>query len=363
MATLIHAGTLLTAVDGQDAIHNQGVLIEDGIIRAVDRWDAFSPGDDVEVIDASRQTVLPGLIDAHIHITATGEPRDQTQFLGLTELAATSAFKAARHALRHLEMGVTTVRVLGTMDWVDIALRDGINAGWFPGPRIVAAGPGITSTGGHADRRKALRGDIPQEIARSSSVIDSADDARRVAWEILMRGADVIKIMATLSEYVRARGGQCSPELTFDAMKAICEVAHGAGRKVAAHCHGGPGVDAAIEAGVDTFEHGRFLTDDQLERMAALDRFLVPTLSPEARTDRCRRHVRQLRRSSLVHDGDRGNVRHSRSRAPARRQGRGRHRCRDASRPPRRPGLRDGPHGEGGYVQPGRHRRRDPCRR
>jgi imidazolonepropionase-like amidohydrolase len=166
---------------------------------------------------------------------------------------------------------------------VDVALRDAINAGWHPGPRIVAAGPGITSTGGHADRRKALRGDISPDVAKSRTVVDSVHEARRAAWEILMRGADVIKIMATLSEYVRARGGQCSPELTYEAMQAICDVAHGAGRKVAAHCHGGIGVDMAIDAGVDTFEHGRFLTDDQLDRMAALGRFLVPTLSPEAR--------------------------------------------------------------------------------
>lgn len=283
MPLLIHAGTVVTCVERQHILHNQGVLLENGTIRAIDAWDSFVPDKDVEVVDASRHTILPGLIDAHIHITGSGEPNDQAQFFGLTELAATSALKAARHAQRHLDMGVTTVRVLGTMDWVDIALRDAINAGWHPGPRIVAAGPGITSTGGHADRRKALRGDMSPDIAKPSTIADSPFEARRVAWEILMRGADVIKIMATLSEYVRAQGGQCSPELTYDSMKEICDVAHGAGRKVAAHCHGGPGVDMAIDAGVDTFEHGRFLTDSQLARMAELGRFLVPTLSPEAR--------------------------------------------------------------------------------
>ena len=98
-----------------------------------------------------------------------------------------------------------------------------------------------------------------------------------------MRGADLIKINATLSEYVRASGGQCAPELTFEAMEAVCRVAHDNGRRVAAHCHGGPGVQAALNAGVDTFEHGRFLTDELLDRLAEGGRFLVPTLSPEAR--------------------------------------------------------------------------------
>lgn len=227
---------------------------------------------------------MPGLIDAHTHVVHSGNPDENWQTLALTELTATSALKAARNAQRHLEMGVTTIRDVGAWEWVDIALRDAINAGWQSGPRMLVAGHGITSPGGHMDARKFARPGIPESVlATMGAVADGPDAARRAAWEQLMRGADLLKLNATLSEYVRASGGQCSPEMTEETMQAICTIAHDTGRKVAAHCHGGPGVTAALNAGVDTFEHGRFLSDEQMERMAAEDRFLVPTLSPEAR--------------------------------------------------------------------------------
>ena len=203
----------------------------------------------------------------------------------LLDLPAATAYKAAVAARRHIEMGVTTIRDLGARDWVDVALRDAIAAGDMPGPRMIVCGHGITGPGGHMDPRRGARPGIPADLLGGIGVIaTSPDDARRATWEQLMGGADVIKINATLSEYVRALGGQCTPEMTLDMMRAICEIAHGTLRKVAAHCHGGPGVQAAIEAGVDTFEHGRFLTDEHLTQMAQGGRFLVPTLSPEART-------------------------------------------------------------------------------
>lgn len=284
MKTLIHAGTVITAINDTEIFHNQGVLIEDGIIREVSAWSQFGHNAADEVIHAEGYTLLPGLIDAHIHITGSGDPEERNKMLFLTELSATAALKSTRHAFRHVEMGVTTVRVLGTTDWVDVALRDAINASWFPGPRMLVAGPGITSSLGHMDRRKSLRPDIDINGMGNGAIADSPYEARKRAWENLMRGVDVLKLNATMSQYV-AKTGEiiCFPELTFESMKAICDVAHGAGRMVAAHCHGGIGIDMALDAGVDTFEHGRFLTDSQLERMAELGRFLVPTLSPEAR--------------------------------------------------------------------------------
>lgn len=260
------------------------MLIEGRHIRTVDDWAALAAMRDVAILDARELTLLPGLIDAHTHVVHSGEPDENWRTNAISELPALTALKAARHALLHLGMGVTTIRDLGSRDWVDIALRDAIEAGWQPGPRMLVAGHGITATGGHMDPRRGLRPGIAvEQLGGIGVVADSPDEARRAAWEQLLRGADVLKLNATLSEYVRAAGGQCSPELSFEAMRAICEVAHGAGRKVAAHCHGGPGVTAALDAGVDTFEHGRFLDDRQLERMAAQGAFLVPTLSPEAR--------------------------------------------------------------------------------
>ena len=284
MQTLIHAGTLISALPNDPVRHSQGILIDGGLIQAVADWGEFTPAADATIIDASALTVMPGLIDAHTHVVHSGEPTEDWRLIALTELTPTTTLKAARHARRQVERGVTTIRDVGASAWIDIALRDAINGGWQFGPRILAAGHGITATGGHMDASKYARPGIANEVLNSiGTVADSPDEARRAAWAQLKRGADLIKINATLSEYVRAAGGQCSPELTFEAMAAICEVAHHTGRKVAAHCHGGPGVQAALEAGVDTFEHGRFLTDELLDEMARRERFLVPTLSPEAR--------------------------------------------------------------------------------
>jgi imidazolonepropionase-like amidohydrolase len=281
--TLLHAGALITADANNAVLHNQGILIEDGLIQAVDNWAHLASADGAHFIDASAHTVLPGLIDAHTHVVHNGDPDEDWRLIALTELTASTALKAAQNARRHVEMGVTTIRDVGAWDWVDIALRDAINAGWQSGPRMLVAGHGITSTGGHMDARKFARPGVPSEaLASIGAVADSPEQARAAAWEQLMRGADLLKLNATLSEYVRASGGQCSPELTFECMRVICEIAHNTGRKVAAHCHGGPGVQAAIDAGVDTFEHGRFLTDQHLDQMAEKGRFLVPTLSPEA---------------------------------------------------------------------------------
>ncbi|MEZ4639775.1 MAG: amidohydrolase family protein [Caldilineaceae bacterium] len=283
--TLIRAGTVITADANDRVLHNQGILLEDDVIVAVDDWAQFGEQHAAPVTDLSGYTVMPGLIDAHTHVVHDGDPNEDWRLVTLTRLPATSALKAARNARRQVENGITTIRDLGANDWVDIALRDAINEGWQLGPRIVACGHGITGPGGHMDARRYARPGTPLEMLSSIGVVvESADEARRATWEQLMRGADVIKLNATLSEYVRALGGQCSPELTFDMMQAICEVAHNAGRKVAAHCHGGPGVQDAIRAGVDTFEHGRFLTDELLDQIAEGGRFLVPTLSPEAQS-------------------------------------------------------------------------------
>jgi imidazolonepropionase-like amidohydrolase len=284
MQTLIKAGKLITAVEGKEIRPNQGILIEDDTIQAVGEWADFTPDETTQIIDAAHYTVMPGLIDAHTHVVHDGDPNEEWGRTILSELPATLALKAARNARRHVEMGVTTIRDLGAPDCVDIALRDAVDAGWQFGPRMLVAGHGITSTGGHMDARKYVRPGLAAELLGGIGVVaDSPDEARRAAWEQLMRGADLLKLNATLSEYVRASGGQCSPELTYEAMKAICEVAHGTGRKVAAHCHGGSGVQAALEAGVDTFEHGRFLSDELLDQMAEREVYLVPTLSPEAR--------------------------------------------------------------------------------
>jgi imidazolonepropionase-like amidohydrolase len=280
---LIKAPVVLTMTGNEPVRHQQGILIENGRIKALDNWSVF--GSYVgNLLDVAESTIMPGLIDAHTHVLHGGEPDENWRLSALTDSTAMSTLKAERNAFRHLEHGVTTIRDVGCRDYIDVALRNAISKGVCQGPTMLVAGYGITATGGHMDPRKYVRPGIPLEVlAGIGTVADSTESARQAAWTQMMYGADVLKLNATLSEYVRAQGGQCSPELTLSMMQAICEVAHDTGRKVAAHCHGGPGVRAALEAGVDTLEHGRFLDDELLGQMAEQDTFLVPTLSPEAR--------------------------------------------------------------------------------
>ena len=159
---LIKAGTILTCDEAHTRLHNQGILVQDGVIKTIDAWDQFAQPAAADFLDASGLTVIPGLIDAHTHVVHTGDPDENWQTIALTELTATTALKAAQNAQRHLEMGVTTIRDVGAWDWVDIALRDAINIGWQRGPRMLVAGHGITSPGGHMDARKFARPGVPE---------------------------------------------------------------------------------------------------------------------------------------------------------------------------------------------------------
>jgi imidazolonepropionase-like amidohydrolase len=226
--------------------------------------------------------MLPGLIDAHVHLMGSGEPRDTTWVMReVVDLPGAVALNCFIHGRRNLEYGFTTVRDLACRHYADVSLRDAINAGRLEGPRLKVCGVGLTSTAGHMDRGKHFTPGVI--VPGPSAVVDGPDEGRRGVRMNLRYGVDFIKINATLSELVRPFGGLCSPEMTLETMQAICEVAHDHGRKVAAHCHGGKGVTWALQAGVDVLEHGRFLTDEQLEIMAKQGTFLCPTLSPEAR--------------------------------------------------------------------------------
>ena len=237
-----------------------------------------------DIVDLSDYSVVPGLIDAHIHVVMDGDPNEDRRNLSLVEPLALSGIRALSNSQQHLDNGVTTVRDLGAWKGVDGAVRNAIQSGMVKGPRMVVSGRGITTTGGHMDPRKYTGDRMPVDLVSSIGIIaDSPWEARKAVREQLLLPADVIKLNATLSEHVRRYGGQCSPEMGLDMLTAICDEAHAAGRMVAAHCHGGIGVTWAIQAGVDTYEHGRFMTDEQLDIIAEKERFLVPTLSPEAR--------------------------------------------------------------------------------
>jgi imidazolonepropionase-like amidohydrolase len=278
---LVRAGRL---IDGTGQTQ-QGVaiLIEGERIVRVTKAEETEHQEDGQVIDALDKTVLPGLVDAHVHLRGSGDPDEQASFRlgGVNESVASVALKCYVNARRDLEAGFTAVRDMGCRDYADVAVRDAIEAGMLEGPRMKVAGEALATTGGHLDLTVKLGPHV--QIGKLMNIADSPDEGRRAARQQIKMGADLIKISATQTEYVRQQGGLFSQEMTSDTMSAICEVAHWAGRRVAAHCHGGNGVRDAILAGVDTLEHGRFLTDELIEMMVEHDVYLVPTLSPEAR--------------------------------------------------------------------------------
>jgi len=278
---VLRVGCLIDGRGGRPVI-NGIVAIEDKTIAYAGPAAGYVPPPAAETWDLPRYTLLPGLIDAHVHVLGSGELDDTDWFMReATELPASIAFGCLLNAQRNLQAGFTAIRDLSCRQYADVALRDAINAGRLEGPRMKVCGLGLTSTAGHMDRTTHFT--VGVALPGPAAVVDGPDDARRAVRMNLRFGVDFIKINATLSELVRPRGGLYSPEMTLETMRAICEVAHAHGRKVAAHCHGGIGVTWALDAGVDVLEHGRFLSDEQIERMARSGTFLCPTLSPEAR--------------------------------------------------------------------------------
>jgi imidazolonepropionase-like amidohydrolase len=251
------------------------VIVEGDHITQVGQNLAVPPG--AQVIDLGDSTLLPGFIDAHVHMA--GESSDDWYrdfYQNALRFPAEQALYAAKYARVTLEAGFTTVRDLGSQDYVSLGLRNAINAGVAVGPRMLIANHGIGSTGGHADNAP-----FPPDVVKPSGTIEGicngpAQCREAVRFQIKF-GADVIKCMPSggvlsLSDPVDV------PELTREEMDAIVSEAHAWHRKVAAHCHGDAAAKIAIAAGVDSIEHGSFLQDDTLRMMKEKGVYLVPTL-------------------------------------------------------------------------------------
>lgn len=277
MPLAIRAGRLIDGT-GAPPRRNALILIEKNRIDVVASRDDASVPAGYDLIDASRSTVLPGLIDCHVHLVASGDPRDG--FFGVTELAKsipTTTLACYQNALRDLEAGWTTVRDAASRYYADVAVRDAINRGDLIGPRLWCCGLGITSTAGHMDREKYLAPHL--RLPGPSAVADDPTEGRKAVRLNLRNDVDFIKINATLTEHVRRYYGYMAPEMTRETMAAIFEEAHWHGRRVTAHCYGGPGATWAIEEGIDGIEHGFYLSDEQLDMMADRGTVLCPTLS------------------------------------------------------------------------------------
>jgi len=264
--TVVKAGKLLDVRTGK-TLTKQAIVIEGGKIVSVGPDSGVAA--DAKVIDLSGKTVLPGLIDAHTHITF--DPKYGYEQLAIS--APREALIGAKNARITLLAGFTTIRNVGASDYTDIALRDAINAGDVPGPRIDASGPALGITGGHCDDNL-----LPYEWhATADGVADGVENVQHKVREVIKYGANLIKICATGGVLSLGDDPQHS-QYTQAELNAIVADAHRLGRKVAAHAHGAEGIRWAAEAGVDSIEHGSYIDDAGIAAMKQHGTYLVPTL-------------------------------------------------------------------------------------
>jgi imidazolonepropionase-like amidohydrolase len=268
----VKAARLIDGTGGAP-IANPVVLVESGRITAVGAGLAVPQG--ARVIDLAGKTLLPGLIDAHVHLTGryVGEGSNWEDS-AVRDTPQKDAIRGARNARLTLEAGFTT-RNVGADSFTDIALRDMIREGIVPGPRILAAGHALGITGGHCDTNGYNPGIL--EGSPETGIADGPSEILKAIRTQVKRGADVIKFCATggvLSEG-DAVGVQ---QYTDEEMKVLVEEAHLTGRRVAAHAHGTDGIKAALRAGVDSIEHGSMLDDEAIRLFKEKGAFLVPTL-------------------------------------------------------------------------------------
>ncbi len=252
-----------TLIDGNGGIpiKNSGMLVEGKTILQIGRIEDFQLGEDVNIVDLTGKTIMPGMINCHVHITM--EPVGDPFGFMAKESVTKAALRGVANLKKQLKSGVTYFRDLGGPEGVDLDLRDAVKEGFIEGPEFLAAGKVLTMTGGHG-----------WPMGREC---DGIDEVRKAAREQLKAGVDVIKIMATGG--VMTPGVEPgSPQLTLEEMQVAVEEAHKAGKRTATHAQGTTGIKNAILAGIDSVEHGIFLDDEVIELMVEKGVYLVPTL-------------------------------------------------------------------------------------
>lgn len=273
--TYLYCGRLLTMANGEpNEITEATVIIEGNRIAKVQRGYAAAPVG-AETVDLKAYSVLPGLIDCHVHLESQQNRQSYLEDFTLNE--ADIAYNSLAYARRTLAAGFTTVRDLGGSG-VNIALRNAIKQGKVVGPRIVTAGKALSITGGHGDPTNGGHLHLYDPPLPMHGVADGPDECRKAVREQIQHGADLIKVCATGGVLSLARDGKL-PHYATDELETIVRTARDLGADVAAHAHGDEGARRAIEAGVASIEHGTFMSDATLELMKQKGTWYVPTLT------------------------------------------------------------------------------------
>ena len=271
--TLIHAGRLID-VDAGRAYNDRTIrVVGDQIVGVEDGFAAAGEGD--TLIDLSQSTVMPGLMDMHVHLTGQYSARSNLNRFTLNE--ADYALDGAMYAKRTLEAGFTVVRNVGDGFNVTIALRKAIADGDIPGPMIFSAGKGLASTGGHGDPTNGWAAHFNADPGPKQGVVNGVEDARKAIRQRYKDGADWIKITATGGVLSVAKSGQ-NPQFTMEELEAIVNTAADYGLRVAAHAHGTEGMKRAVLAGVASIEHGTYMTEEVMDLMIERGTYFVPTI-------------------------------------------------------------------------------------
>src|SRR5579862_2021684 len=275
----IRAGTLIDGKSGK-VLHDQVIIVRGNRIESVSDGAGAKIPAGANVIDLSKQTVLPGLIDSHTHIFLQGEDPAKGGYDAniLTAPLALRAARATVSARRALEQGFTTLRDVETegAGYGDVGIKEAINGGYIPGPRLLVVTRAISTTGGYM-----LEGYAPElEMPKGAQIVDGPVEARKAAREQLDHGADWIKVYMTHRSWVGKNGELVSqPTLTVEELRAIVDETHGWRKKVACHAYGGIGLRRALDGGCDSIEHGLDLDDAAISQMLKQGTWYCPTLS------------------------------------------------------------------------------------
>jgi len=272
-ATVIHAGLLINGESSAPS-PEMSIVIEGTKIQSIETG-YITPDAEDDFIDLSGYTVLPGLMDMHVHLSSEYSKNSYQERISLN--AGDYAIRAVSNAEKTLMAGFTSVRNLGDRGGVSISLRNAIKKGIVVGPRIFSSGTTIASSGGHGDSTNSLNQSLTSDPGPAEGIVNSVNDASKAVRFRYKEGADLIKITATGGVLSNAKNSQ-NPQLTEEEISQIVNMAKDYGFKVAAHAHGSEGIKRAVRAGVHSIEHGTLMDDEGMRLMREKGTYYVPTI-------------------------------------------------------------------------------------